>query len=63
MLTKIRDVIRHKLDSGDTSITGDFDLNLDIVNLRIPKGAGAAPKRPALGEVMDDEEDGSPPAA
>lgn len=63
VLTKIRDVIRHKLDSGDTSITGDFDLNLDIVNLRIPKGAGAAPKRPALGEVMDDEEDGSPPAA
>jgi hypothetical protein len=63
VLTRIRDVIRHKLDSGDTSITGDFDLNLDIVNLRIPKGAGAAPKRPTVAEVMDDEEDGSPPAA
>jgi hypothetical protein len=56
-------VIRHKLDSGDTSITGDFDLNLDIVNLRIPKGAGAAPTRPTVAVVMDDEEDGSPPAA
>ena len=63
VLTKIRDVIRHKLDSGDTSITGDFDLNLDIVNLRLPKGAGAAPIRPAVADVMDDEEDGPPPAA
>jgi hypothetical protein len=63
VLTKIRDVIRHKLDSGDTSITGDFDLNLDIVNLRMPKGAGAAPNRPTVADVMDDEEDGPPPAA
>ena len=61
VLTKIRDVIRHKLDSGDTSITGDFDLNLDIVNLRMPKGA--APVRPTVADVMDDEEDGPPPAA
>lgn len=46
VLTKIRDVIRHKLDSGDTTITGDFDLNLDIVNLRLPKGAAAGPVSP-----------------
>jgi len=62
VLTKIRDVIRHKLDTGDTTITGDFDLNLDIVNLRLPKGAGTAPVRPAPEDIHDEEED-APPAA
>lgn len=38
VLVKIRDVVRHKLDTGDTQTVGDFDLNLDIVNLRLPKG-------------------------
>lgn len=37
VLSKIRDVLRHKMDTGDASVTGDFDLNLDIVNLRLPK--------------------------
>lgn len=38
VLVKIRDVVRYKLDTGDTEIKGDFDLNLDRVNLRLPKG-------------------------
>lgn len=70
VLIKIRDVVRHKLDTGDTSVTGDFDLNLDIVNLRLPKGAAsAAPARiPAEREdvpghgVFDDEDDDAPSA-
>ena len=68
VLTKIRDVVRHKLDTGDTSVVGDFDLNLDIVNLRTPKGsatavapAQAAPKAPTLADVYEEEEDAPPP--
>ncbi len=68
VLTKIRDVVRHKLDTGDTSVVGDFDLNLDIVNLRTPKGsatavapAQTAPKAPALADVYEEEEDAPPP--
>lgn len=63
VLTKIRDVIRHKLDSGDTAIIGDFDLNLDIVNLRLPKGAGTAPVRPSPADIHDEEEDAPSPSA
>jgi hypothetical protein len=66
VLIKIRDIVRYKLDTGDTSVTGDFDLNLDIVNLRLPKGA--AQMRPVPGppelsghDVFDEEED-APPA-
>ena len=65
VLTKIRDVIRHKLDTGDTSVTGDFDLNIDSVNLRLPKGAAAASpasSRSVEAEMFDEEED-APPAA
>jgi len=69
VLTKIRDVIRYKLDTGDTSVVGDFDLNLDIVNLRLPKGAATpgAPLRtlPQMASVADMFEEGdgaSPPA-
>ncbi len=32
VLAKLRDVVRHKMDTGDRSITGTFDLNLDIFN-------------------------------
>lgn len=58
VLVKIRDVVRHKMDTGDTSITGDFDLNLDIVNLRMPRSAAlgavaAAP--PAPPEAQEDD--------
>jgi hypothetical protein len=65
VLIKIRDVVRHKMDTGDTSVTGDFDLNLDIVNLRLPKGAAAAQTAavpPVASDVFDEEED-APPAA
>jgi hypothetical protein len=68
VLTKIRDVVRHKLDTGDTSVVGDFDLNLDIVNLRTPKGsataaapAPASPQVAAMADVFEEEEDAPPP--
>jgi hypothetical protein len=47
VLVKVRDVVRYKLDTSDTSITGDFDLNLDSVNLRLPKGAAMGAAAPA----------------
>jgi hypothetical protein len=55
VLTKIRDAVRYKLDTGDAELTGDFDLNLDIVNVRLPKARpleasrGAAGSDPAAG--------------
>lgn len=69
VLIKIRDVVRYKLDTGDTSVVGDFDLNDDIVNLRLPKGAASsaptrlAPERVEIAshDVFDEEED-APPA-
>ncbi|MDP1554742.1 MAG: hypothetical protein Q8L84_04710 [Hyphomonas sp.] len=58
VLIKIRDVVRHKMDTGDTVTTGDFDLNLDSVNLRLPKGAaGAAPSPRAPLPPPPDEDD------
>ncbi len=54
VLEKIRDVIRHKMDTGDTETTGDFDLNLDILNLR-PLKAKRLPMMPTPEEA--------PPAA
>lgn len=54
VLVKIRDAVRHKLDTGDTAVTGDFDLNLDIVNLRLPKGA-ARPASPPAAEPPEDD--------
>lgn len=56
VLEQIRDAVRYKMDTGDTELTGDFDLNLDIVNVRLPKGA----RRPARLSVTSDE---TPPAA
>jgi hypothetical protein len=60
VLCKIRDVVRHKMDTDDRTIIGDFDLNLDIVNLKSPNPSpgqpnpepprgrsAAAPDRPA----------------
>jgi hypothetical protein len=47
VLVKVRDVVRYKLDTSDTTVTGDFDLNLDSVNLRLPKGAAMGAAAPA----------------
>lgn len=59
VLVKIRDVVRHKMDTGDTAVTGNFDLNLDIVNLRLPQDAalGAAVVAPAARPAPDVQED------
>lgn len=64
MLIRIRDVVRHKMDTADAAVTGDFDLNLDIVNLRLPKGAAvsALPVSAAASDVFDDEDVVAPPA-
>ena len=58
VLTKIRDVIRHKMDTGDTTVTGDFDLNIDSVNLRLPRGAatGGSPRVVIPPPVEDDDD-------
>ncbi len=59
VLIKIRDVVRHKMDTGDTVTTGDFDLNIDSVNLRLPKGAASsapAPRAP-LPPRPDEDDD------
>jgi hypothetical protein len=42
VLVKIRDVVRHKMDTGDAETVGEFDLNLDIVDLKLPKSTRAA---------------------
>ena len=44
VLCKIRDVVRQKMDTEDRTITGDFDLNLDIVNLKSPNGSSGQPE-------------------
>lgn len=46
VLVKIRDVVRHKMDTGDTETIGEFDLNLDIVDLKLPKSARPASPAP-----------------
>ena len=59
MLIKIRDIVRHKMDTGDTETTGEFDLNLDIVDLKLPKSAQPAtrsPARPERAPASDDPE-------
>lgn len=55
VLTKIRDIVRHKLDTGDAQSVGDFDLNLDIVNLRMPKSV--QPVAPPPAPAAEDEDD------
>lgn len=37
VLVRIRNVVRHKMDTGDTETVGEFDLDLDIVDLKMPK--------------------------
>ncbi|MCA8902450.1 MAG: phage holin family protein [Hyphomonas sp.] len=64
VLCKIRDVVRQKMDTDDRTITGDFDLNLDIVNLK-PVGGEPPPPRaaapdtppPSRPEALPDAED------
>lgn len=46
VLCKIRDVVRHKMDTEDRTLTGDFDLNLDIVNLTSPTQPPTQPDPP-----------------
>lgn len=58
VLVKIRDVIRHKMDTSDTTVTGDFDLNIDSVNLRLPRGAAtAASPRVVIPPPVEDDDD------
>lgn len=42
VLARIRDILRQKMDTGDRDIRGDFDLDLDLVNVHVP----ADPARP-----------------
>lgn len=51
VLCKIRDVVRHKMDTDDRTITGDFDLNLDLVNLKTPGAPDHPPARAACEEA------------
>ena len=57
VLCKIRDVVRHKMDTDDREMTGDFDLNLDIVNLKGVKGETRPSTRPtAQGSALPQPE-------
>ena len=51
VLVKIRDVVRHKMDTGDAETVGEFDLNLDIVDLKLPKAARAASPPPRHDDI------------
>ncbi len=55
VLLRLRDIIRHKLDTNDTELTGDFDLNLDIVNINAPADSKFARLEP-LPSMFDDME-------
>ncbi|KCZ90126.1 hypothetical protein [Hyphomonas johnsonii] len=55
VLIKIRDIVRYKMDTNDTETTGEFDLNLDIIDLHMPKD-GQRPERAA--KVRPREPDG-----
>lgn len=44
VLVRIRDVVRHKMDTDDRELTGEFDLDLDIVDLAPPPGGGSKPR-------------------
>tara|TARA_R110001599_G_scaffold9530_7_gene47266 strand:- start:1446 stop:2096 length:651 start_codon:yes stop_codon:yes gene_type:complete len=46
VLVKIRDIVRHKMDTGDAKTVGEFDLNLDIVDLKLPRSARAPSPAP-----------------
>ncbi|MEZ5947307.1 MAG: hypothetical protein R3C13_05145 [Hyphomonas sp.] len=73
VLCKIRDVVRHKMDTDNRTIVGDFDLNLDIVNLKpvgesnepapasaLEANAVAEPARPASKQEAPKREDPLP---
>ncbi len=47
VLEKIRDVVRHKVDSGDRGVTGRFDLNLDLFDFT-PIKVDAVPTKAAV---------------
>jgi hypothetical protein len=51
VLVRIRNVVRHKMDTGDTETVGEFDLNLDIVDLKLPKPARAASPPPRHDDI------------
>ena len=51
VLVKIRDIVRHKMDTGDSETVGEFDLNLDIVDLKLPKSARAASPAPPFEDM------------
>lgn len=48
VLTRIRDVVRFKMDTGERETIGDFDLNLDRVNLKTPPASDRAAKAVAV---------------
>lgn len=57
VLIRIRDAVRQKMDTGDREIQGDFDLDLDLVNLRQASMSGdRAPDPKRLGAERDDPE-------
>jgi hypothetical protein len=47
------------MDTGDTTVTGDFDLNIDSVNLRLPRSAAtaAAGPRVVIPPPVEDDDD------
>jgi hypothetical protein len=47
MLEKIRDVVRHKVDTGERGVTGRFDLNLDLFDFT-PIKVDAVPSKAAV---------------
>ena len=53
VLLRIRDIVRHKMDSGDREVQGDFDLDLDLVNISKPNET-----RELTSEVTSSEEVG-----
>jgi hypothetical protein len=68
-LIKVRDVVRHKMDTNDRAITGEFDLNADIFRFT----AGSLPTTAASGPMtsaavvaapieIDDDEPALPPS-
>lgn len=53
VLMKIRDIVRHKMDTGDTEMTGNFDLNLDIVDLKQSPNEVPVEEDEQISEILD----------
>lgn len=51
MLLKIRDIVRHKLDTSDLAVLAEFDLNLDIFNVRKEGEPASGNRTPASSET------------